>query len=62
MPIIQINMWEGRSKEIKRTLIKAVSKATADTLEIPVERVQVIINNVSKDDWGIKGDQASEVK
>ena len=55
-------MWEGRSKEIKRTLIQAVSKATAESLEIPIERVQVYINNVSKDDWGIKGDQASEIK
>ena len=62
MPLITINMWEGRDKEMKRKLIQALSKTMAETLGIPVERIQVIINDVPKDNWGLKGEQASELE
>ena len=61
MPLIQINMWEGRDKEKKRGLIKSVTDTVAGELDIPSERVQIIINEVSKDNWGIKGEQASQI-
>ncbi len=62
MPVVHIDLWEGRDRETKRKLIQAVSKAISDSLTIPVERIHIIINDVSKDDWGLKGDQASELK
>ena len=62
MPIITIEMWEGRDKEKKRKLIQNVSKITAESLEIAVEHVQVILHEISRDNWGLKGEQASEVK
>ena len=61
MPVIKIDIWEGRSKEAKRKLIKEVSKAVSESLEIPIEHIHIIINEISKDNWGLKGDQASEV-
>ena len=61
MPVVEIKIWEGRSKEVKRKLIQEVIKTVSDVLGIEKERVQVIITNVSKDDWGLKGDQASEI-
>ncbi|MBI1970639.1 2-hydroxymuconate tautomerase family protein [Candidatus Woesearchaeota archaeon] len=60
MPIVTIEMFEGRTKEKKRTLIKAVSKTISETLEIPEERIQIILHESSKDNWGLKGEQASE--
>ena len=62
MPIIKIDLWAGRNDDEKRELIQSVSKAVADTLGIPIEHVQVIINEVPKENWGIKGEQASRMK
>ena len=61
MPVVKIDMWEGRTKEQKERLIKSVSNAIANTLEIPKEHITVIINDVSKTNWGLKGEQASEI-
>lgn len=61
MPIIRIDMWEGRDKPTKRKLIQAVSKAIAETLAIPADRIHIIISDVPKDNWGLKGEQASEL-
>jgi len=61
MPNIKIDIWEGRDKETKRKLIKEVSKAVSESLEIPIEHVSVVINEISKDNWGLHGDQASEI-
>ncbi len=60
MPVVKIDMWEGRDKAMKRKLIQAVSKTVAETLTIPVDRIHVIITDVPKDNWGLKGEQASE--
>jgi len=62
MPVIKIEIWEGRTKEEKRKIIQAVSKAVSESADIPIEYIHIIINDVPKDNWGLKGDQASEVK
>jgi len=61
MPVIKIEIWEGRSKEEKRKIIQAVSKAVSESADIPLEHIHIIINEVSKDNWGLRGDQASEI-
>jgi len=60
MPVVTIELFEGRTKEKKRVLIKAVSKAVSEALDIPEERIQIILHESSKDNWGLKGEQASE--
>jgi len=59
MPVVRIDMWEGRDKETKRKLIQSVSKAVADSLGIEVDRIEIILNDVPKDNWGKKGEQSS---
>jgi len=61
MPVIKIDMWEGRTKEAKKKLIESVTKAVSDSLEIPAEHTTVVITEVPKDNWGLKGRQASEL-
>jgi len=61
MPVVRIDMWEGRDKETKRKLIQSVSKAVADSLGIEVDRVEIILSDVPKDNWGKNGEQASEL-
>jgi 4-oxalocrotonate tautomerase len=61
MPMVKIDIWEGRNRETKRKLIKSVAKAVAESLEIPIEHINIVINEVSKDNWGLEGEQASRI-
>ena len=60
MPLVRIDLWKGRNSETKKKLIKNVTGAVVDSVGCPVNAVEVIINDVDKDNWGIAGEQASE--
>ncbi|MEP4892549.1 MAG: 2-hydroxymuconate tautomerase [Aliiglaciecola sp.] len=53
MPIVNVNMMEGRSVEQKEALIKAVAEAVMDSIGAPEENIRVIISEYSKAHWGI---------
>ena len=55
MPIVTINMLEGRDKNKKRELIRNVTNTIIETLEIPAETVRVILNEMEDDHYGIAG-------
>ncbi len=55
MPMVRIEMWEGRSDAVKEELIKKVSEVVAETVGAPIEHVQVVIFDVPKKHWGIGG-------
>ncbi len=59
MPPVRIDLWKGRNKEEKKELIKKVTSAVVDVIDCSTEAVQVIINEVDKDNWGIGGVPAS---
>lgn len=60
MPFISIKMLEGRTKEQKEKLIKSVSKSVADSLDLDISHVWVVIEDFPKDEWGLGGILASE--
>ena len=55
MPIVTIQMLEGRNRDQKRELIKTITRSVTDTLDIPSERVRVIIQEMPFDHYGISG-------
>ncbi|MCS7228703.1 MAG: 2-hydroxymuconate tautomerase [Candidatus Kryptonium sp.] len=55
MPIVIINMLEGRSSEMKRDLIKKVTDAVVESLGVNPESVRVIINEVPKENFAVAG-------
>jgi 4-oxalocrotonate tautomerase len=55
MPIVQISMIQGRTKEKKEELIKKVTDAIVDALQIPHDRVRIILNEVPKENLGYGG-------
>ncbi len=59
MPIVRIEVWAGRSPEIKKKLIEGVTKAVCDSVGCPPETVFVIIDDIPKENWGQSGKQAS---
>jgi 4-oxalocrotonate tautomerase len=61
MPIVRIELWEGRDDGVKENLIKNVTEAVADSLEIPAEHVRVILHDVPRKHWGIGGVPASKM-
>lgn len=61
MPIIQVNLMEGRTDEQKENLIQEVSQAAARTLDAPLETVRVIINEMPKQHFGIGGQSAKKL-
>ena len=55
MPIVHISMIAGRTPEKKEQLIKKVTDAIVEVLQIPANRVQIIINDVPKENIGDGG-------
>ena len=55
MPIVQISLIAGRTPEKKELLIKKVTEAIAETLEIPKERVHIILQDVPRENMGDGG-------
>ena len=55
MPAIRIDMFEGRSPEIKKELVKNITQAVVDTLKCSPEAVDIILNEVSRAHWATGG-------
>jgi 4-oxalocrotonate tautomerase len=60
MPVIHIHMFEGRTKEQKKALVKAMTQAMVDIAKAPSEHTQVIIHEFSRENWGTGGELQSE--
>lgn len=60
MPIITIQMMEGRSQEQIKSLIARVTDTIAEELDSPKERIRVLITVIPPTHWGIAGVPASE--
>jgi len=60
MPVIIVEMWEGRTLEQKEKLIKGITKAFEE-IGTKAESVNIVIHDVSKTNWGKGGQQASKI-
>lgn len=60
MPVVIVEMWEGRTPEQKEKLIRGITRAFED-IGTKAEAVSVIIHDVSKSNWGSGGQQASKL-
>jgi 4-oxalocrotonate tautomerase len=52
-------MWSGVSKEAKAKIVKGITRVFEE-LGIPPHAVEVVIHEVSKENWGVGGELASE--
>jgi 4-oxalocrotonate tautomerase len=62
MPLIQVDMFEGRSPEIKREYVEALTRETCRVLKCEPAAVQIILRDVKKSDWASAGVLWSEKK
>jgi 4-oxalocrotonate tautomerase len=61
MPIIQVQMMEGRTDEKIKELMARLTDTISETIDVPKDRVRVIVTEVPKARWSIAGVPASEI-
>jgi 4-oxalocrotonate tautomerase len=59
MPVVIVNMWEGRTIDQKKVLVEGITSAFVK-IGTPAEAVHVILNDVPKHNWSTGGKLASE--
>jgi 4-oxalocrotonate tautomerase family enzyme len=60
--IIELTFFPGRSKEMKGNVIKEITRLLGQRLEIQASDIFITIIEPPLENWGIRGNQLSEVK
>jgi 4-oxalocrotonate tautomerase len=62
MPIIQVNMFEGRTIDQKRKLVANMTEAVVKSLDVKPEDVRIILQDLARHDYAIAGVLAADKK
>ena len=60
MPIVHIEILEGRPASKKRALIEQVTDAVVKSLDVRPEQVRVLLREVPPEQWAVGGVPMSE--
>ncbi|MCF8466989.1 MAG: 2-hydroxymuconate tautomerase family protein [Sneathiella sp.] len=60
MPIVRIDMFEGRDRKTKQELVKSITAEMVRITGCGEASVNIVINDVAKDNWGMGGELASD--
>lgn len=55
MPIVQIELLEGRTVEQKRVMAEKVTQAIVESLGAPPENISIIIRDMAKENYAKAG-------
>ncbi|MCX8007637.1 MAG: 4-oxalocrotonate tautomerase [Coriobacteriia bacterium] len=55
MPIVHIHMYEGRTVDQKRELVKRVTEAIVESVDAKPESVHIVIHDMARHDYGDGG-------
>jgi 4-oxalocrotonate tautomerase family enzyme len=55
MPVVTIQLWEGRSPDAKRALVKAITDAMVEHAGADPSALHVILQEVPPENWGRAG-------
>jgi 4-oxalocrotonate tautomerase len=59
MPIIRVEMFEGRDAELKQHLVESLTAEMVRITGCGEASVNVIITDIKKENWGMGGELAS---
>jgi len=59
--LIELTLFPGRSKEMKRSVIKEITRLLGERLEIQATDIIIIMYEPPLDNWGCYGEQGSEL-
>lgn len=51
MPLVEVTLVEGRTREQLRALISGLTRAAAEAVGAPVENVRVVVREVPATHW-----------
>ena len=60
MPIVRIDLLEGRSPGRKADLVRRVTEAVSTALEVPSAQVRVLLYEVPPEHWAVGGISMAE--
>jgi 4-oxalocrotonate tautomerase len=60
VPVVIVEMWEGRKEDQKRALVKAITDAMIAHAEAKPDHLHVIIHETRRDNWGRAGALGSD--
>ena len=60
MPIIRVEMFEGRTREQKRALVKELTEGFCRASGGRPEGIHIVITEVAKEDWGSGGELCAD--
>ena len=60
MPLVTVQMWEGRTEKQKKEIAKAITEAMVEKAGTVPEAVQIVMYDVAKSDWAIGGELCSD--
>jgi 4-oxalocrotonate tautomerase len=55
MPVVTVQMWEGRTVEQKRALVKAITDAMVEHAGANPDALHVILQEIPRENWGRAG-------
>lgn len=62
LPIINVQILKGRSEQDIQSFIRALTDTTSENLNVPKERVRVIVQEVPRDRWAVGGELMADRK
>src|SRR3954470_16048080 len=60
MPIVQVYLYSGKSKEQKNELVKRISRDFEEVVGVKPESLHTLFHDMDKHNWGFAGALASE--
>lgn len=60
MPLIELKTWPTMSKEEKKEYIFSVTELTTKLLNIVPDKIQIVIHELAKENWGKAGAVATD--
>jgi 4-oxalocrotonate tautomerase len=55
MPVVTVQLWEGRTLEQKRALVKAITEAMIEHAAASPDALHVILQEIPRENWGRAG-------
>ena len=60
MPLIEVNILEGRTDEQKEALLSAITKAVQESIDAPLSTIRVWINEMDPKHYMVAGQLKSK--
>jgi 4-oxalocrotonate tautomerase len=60
MPVVTVQLYEGRSVEQKKALVEAITRALVEIAKTTPDQCNVIFQDIPRHNWGQNGKLASE--